>query len=73
MDSILQWPSFQAPCDKKGTIKYIQEKEKVYRGGGGEVKGGLIGTPLPLLASRETKRTPIQCALDPPYGSPFWC
>ena len=37
-----------APCDKKGTIKYIQEKEKVYGGGGGEVKEGLLGTPLPL-------------------------
>ena len=37
-----------APCDKKGTIKYIQEKEKVYGGEGGEVKEGLIGTLLPF-------------------------
>ena len=37
-----------APCDKKGTVKYIQEKEKVYGGEGGEVKEGLIGTLLPF-------------------------
>ena len=46
--ALLWVPMGQAPCDKKGTIKYIQEKEKVYGGGGGEVKEGLLGTPLPL-------------------------
>ena len=38
----------KAACDKKGTIKYSQEKEKVYGGEGGEVKEGLIGTLLPF-------------------------
>ena len=65
--------NFSAVCDKKGTIKYIQEKEKVYGGGGGEVKGGLLGPPLPLHASQETKGTSIRSALDPPYEPPFWC
>ena len=63
----------KALCDKKGTIKYIKEKEKVYGGGGRKVKGGLLEPSLPLRASQETKGTSIRSALDPPYEPPFWC
>ena len=59
----------QVPSPRTSSTKYIKEKEKVYGGGGGEVKGGILGPPC-LFRPRRRPKAPLSSTLQTPLTSP---